>query len=140
MQTKEKNNLIFVRLFPDEKLHEKLVEACKKHRVKTSVIISGIGQLKKFELGYFREKNVYIKEKFDKPYELLSLNGTICKQKDDYLVHLHTCLSDENKKTIGGHLFEGIVEVTNEIILMKSDIEIIRRLEEKTGLKGMFLE
>ncbi len=140
MQTKENNNLIFMRLFPDENLNEKLIEACKKHKVKTAVVLSGIGQLKKFELGYFQEKNNYMKEKFDKPHELLSLNGTICRQKDDYVVHLHATLSDEKKKTIGGHLFDGPAEVTNEIVLMKSDIEIIRRLEEKTGLKGMFLE
>jgi len=140
MQTKENNNLIFIRLFPEENLHEKLAEACKKHKVQTAVAISGIGQLKKFQLGYFGRKNIYIKEKFDKIYELLSLNGTICKQKDDYILHLHAVLSDEKKKTIGGHIFDGTVEITNEIILMKSDIEIFRRLEEKTGLKGMFLE
>jgi len=140
MQTKENNNLIFIRLFPGEKLNEKLVEVCKKHKVKTAVIISGIGQLKNFELGYFKEKNNYMKEKFDKPHELLSLNGTTCRQKDDYVVHLHATVGDENKKAIGGHLFDGTVEITNEIILMKSDAEIFRRLEEKTGLKGMFLE
>jgi predicted DNA-binding protein with PD1-like motif len=141
MQTKENNNLIFVRLFPDENLHEKLVEACKKHKVKTTVVISGIGQLKNFELGYFKEKKEYKREKFDKPHELLSLNGTVCRQKDGkYEVHLHASLGDENKKVIGGHLFYGTVEVTNEIVLIKSDIEIIRRAEEKTGLRGMFLE
>jgi len=140
MQSKENDNLIFVRLFPDENIHKKLIEVCKKHKVKTAVVLSGVGQLKKFQLGYFKEKNKYATEKFDKTHELLSLTGTICRQKGDYVVHLHAVLSDEKKKTIGGHLFNGMVEVTNEIVLIKSSVEIFRRLEEKTGLKGMFLE
>jgi len=140
MQTKENNNLIFIRLFPDENLHEKLLEACKKHKVKTAVVVSGIGQLKNFELGYFK-KNKYVKEKFGMPYELLSLNGTVCRQKDKkYELHLHASLGDENKKVIGGHLFYGTVQITNEIVLMKSNIKVIRKLEEKIGLKEMFLE
>ena len=48
MQSKEKGDIIFVRLFPDEDLHEKLREACKLYGVKTAVVLSGLGQLKKF--------------------------------------------------------------------------------------------
>jgi len=41
---------------------------------------------------------------------------------------------------VGGHLIEGKVEITNEIILLKADIDIKRKFEEKTGLKGMIIE
>jgi len=140
MQSKEKDNIIFLRLFPDEDLHEKLREACKLHNVKTAVILSGLGQLKKFKLGYLKEKGNYTPEKFDKPHELLSLSGNICLQNEDYELHLHAVLGDEKKNAIGGHLIEGKVEVTNEIVLLKTNIAVKRRLEEKTGLKGMFLE
>lgn len=140
MQSKEKDDLIFIRLFPDEDIHEKLIEACRSHNVKTAVVISGLGQLKKFQLGYFKEKKNYAPQRFDKPYELLSLTGSICSQNGDYILHLHAVLSDEKKNAIGGHLIEGKVEVTNEIVLLKMDINIERRLEEETGLKGLFLE
>ena len=53
---------------------------------------------------------------------------------------MHAVLGDENKQVVGGHLFKGIVEVTNEIVLLKTDIKIKRKTEEKTGLQGMFLE
>ena len=43
MQTKEKNNIIFIRLFPDEDLNEQLKKACRDHNVESAVIISGIG-------------------------------------------------------------------------------------------------
>ena len=58
MQSKEKNNMIFMRLFPDEDIQEKLKEACRLHDIKTAVVLSGIGQLKKIKLGYFKKYNL----------------------------------------------------------------------------------
>lgn len=140
MQSKEKDNIIFIRLFTDEDLHKKLKEACKLYNVKTAVVLSGLGQLKKFRLGYFKEKNNYTPEKFDDPHELLSLTGNICQHNDDYELHLHAVLGDEKKSIIGGHLIEGKVEITNEIVILKAHVKIERKIEEETGLKGMFIE
>ena len=140
MQSKEKDNMIFMRLFPDEDVQEKLKEACRLHDIKTAVILSGLGQLKKVQLGYFKGKNDYTPKNFDMPHELLSLTGNICKQDGDYILHLHAVLGDEKKNTVGGHLIEGKVEITNEIVLLKTDIDIKRKFEEKTGLKGLFIE
>jgi predicted DNA-binding protein with PD1-like motif len=124
MQSKEKDNIIFLRLFSDEDLHEKLREVCKLYDVKTAVVMSGLGQLKKFKLGYLKEKDNYTQEKFDKPHELLALTGNICLQNEDYELHLHAVLGDEKKNAIGGHLIEGKVEVTNEIALFRTDIQL----------------
>jgi len=112
MQSKEKNNLIFIRLLPDEELQE---------------------QLKKV-------KGDYSPETFDKPYELLSLTGNICLQDGEYLLHLHAVLGDENKQVVGGHLIKGTVEITNEIILLKMPMGVKRKFEENTGLKGIYFE
>ena len=117
MQSKEEGNIIFIRLFPDEELQEKLKETCRLYNVKTAVVLSGIGQLKKIQLGYFRGKNNYSPENFDAPHELLSLTGNICKQDGDYLLHLHVVLGNEKKNTVGGHLIDGKVEITNEIVM-----------------------
>ena len=46
----------------------------------------------------------------------------------------------EEKKVVGGHLISAKVEVTNEIVLLKTDLKFKRKLEESTGLEGMFLE
>jgi predicted DNA-binding protein with PD1-like motif len=140
MQSKEKDGLIFVRLFPGEDIYRSLREVCRQHNVETAVVLSGVGQLKRFKLGYFREKGDYTPEELAKPHELLSLNGSISNQQGDYNFHLHVALGNEAKKVVGGHLLEGEVEVTNEIILLKTDLTVTRKLEESTGLKGMFLE
>jgi len=140
MQSKEKDKLIILRLFPEEDLNEQLYKTCKKHNVKTAIVISGIGQLKKAEIGYYKEKDNYFPQTFSKSLEILSLTGNIFKENDNYNSHLHIVLGDENKKTIGGHFIMGMVGITAEIVLLKSEIEIFRKLDDKTGLKILILE
>jgi len=140
MQSKEKENIIFIRLFSDENIHEKLKEVCKKHEVKTGIIISGIGQLKNVKLGYYKEKGDYTPEEISKPVEILSLTGNICKEKDEYLFHLHAVLGNEKKNAIGGHLIEGIVGILAEIVIQKTNLDIKRKLDKITGLKTIDLK
>ena len=70
----------------------------------------------------------------------MSLTGNICREDDDYLLHLHAVLGDEKKSVVGGHFIEGKVEITGEIVLLKTNLDVKRKLDEKTGLKNMFLE
>ncbi len=140
MQSKKKDNLIIIRLFPGESIFEELKNVCRKYEVKTAVVISGIGQLKQFKLGYFRKKGDYVSEYYEKAYEMISLTGNICNSKDGYEFHVHACLGNEKKEAMGGHLIEGTVEITNEISLLITDMSIERKTEEKTGLRGLFLE
>jgi hypothetical protein len=140
MQSKEKKNMIILRLFTDEDVNEKLIETCKMYKVKTAVVVSGIGQLKKAKLGYFKDKGDYAPETYDKNLEILSLTGNICEQNNEYIPHLHAILGNENKNAIGGHFIEGTVGVTAEIVLMKTDIQIERRFDDETGLKSLYLE
>jgi len=140
MQSKEGNNLIFIRLSPGEDIYCELEQVCQKHEVGTAVVLSGVGQLKQFELGYFKEKGDYSPEGFEKPHELLSLTGSISNQEGNYIFHLHAVLGNKEKNVVGGHLIRGIVEVTNEIVLLKTSLKFKRKLEESTGLQGMHLE
>jgi len=140
MESAEKNEIVIARLFPGENLFEQLEKICSKHKIETAVVVSGIGQLKNFELGYFKEKGNYVPEKFDTPHELVNLSGMASKTEKGYNFHLHAVLSNEKKETVGGHLIKGIVEITNEIVLLKSSIKVKRKLEDSSGLMGLFLE
>ncbi|UCH71520.1 MAG: DUF296 domain-containing protein [Thermoplasmatales archaeon] len=140
MQTKEEKDIIFVRLFPDEDVNEQLKKACNDHNVKTAVVISGIGQLKNAQLGYFKEKGNYVPARFSKPQEILSLTGNICKQEGDYALHLHAILGDEKKNAIGGHFIEGTISVTGEIVLLNTDADIQRKIDSTTGLNLLYLD
>jgi predicted DNA-binding protein with PD1-like motif len=140
MQSKEEDSLIFIRLFPGEDIYNELEEVCQKHKIGTAVVLSGVGQLKQFQLGYFKEKENYMPQEFEKPHELLSLTGSISNQEGKYNFHLHAVLGNEEKNVVGGHLLAGKVEVTNEIVLLKTNLKLKRKLEESTGLPGMFLQ
>ena len=140
MKSKEKNNIIFIRLFPDEDVNEQLKKVCENYNVKTAVVISGIGQLKTAQLGYFIEKGNYAPQTFTNELELLSLTGNICKHESDYALHLHAILGDKEKNTIGGHFISGTISITGEIVLLKSDINIKRNFDDNTGLKALILD
>jgi predicted DNA-binding protein with PD1-like motif len=124
MRSDEKGNLIFVQLFPDEEINEKMSEICVKHDIKTAVIVSCIGQIKKAKVGYFKKKGYYSTTTFEKPMEIISLTGNIIKHKKDFISHLHICLADENKNVYGGHFIEGFIGFTGEIIMLKSDVKM----------------
>lgn len=139
MKTIQKNNIIFIRLFPDEDIINALLDACKKHQVQTAIVLSGVGQLKHITLGYFKEKGDYTPQSFKKAHELLHISGTIIKQDDKYIPHLHVVLGNEQKMVIGGHLLNAKVEVTNEIMLLKSDAPLKRILSTDTGLHELII-
>jgi predicted DNA-binding protein with PD1-like motif len=140
MISKEKMNLIFIKLFPEEDVNDKLKEVCKNHNVKAAVIISGIGQLKEARLGYFKEKDDYSPEYYNKPLEILSLTGNIIKQSSDYFLHLHAVLGDESKNAFGGHFIDGTVSITAEIVILKTNLDLKRKIKNKTGLQDLYLE
>ncbi|MBM4177385.1 DUF296 domain-containing protein, partial [Candidatus Gribaldobacteria bacterium] len=119
MQSKEKDNLVIIRLFKGEDVYAQLELALKKHQVKAGVFVSGIGQLGEFELGFFKAKGNYLPETFKKPAELVSLSGIVSLKQDGsgYDFHLHTALSFANKEVKAGHFLSGKVSVTLEVVL-----------------------
>jgi len=140
MNTKENEKIIVIRLDPKEEILNKIKIASKKHKIKTAVILSGIGQIKNVELGYFKRKGDYSPKKYNQTFELLSLSGNIIKENDEYQIHLHSVLGDENKNTIGGHLIKGEISITAEIFILKTNLEITRKINETTGLKNLYLK
>jgi len=140
MQSQEKDNLIIARLFPSENVFLQLKNLCLEHNVKTAVVLSGVGQLGFVELGFFKEKGNYTPQKFETPLEVLNVSGIISEnEKNEYDFHLHVSLSDEKKNAFGGHFISGVVSITLELAVLKTEIKISRQTEEKTGLAGLFL-
>jgi len=139
MEHTEEKCRVFVRLHKGDDFFTELEKACEEAGIESAGVVTGIGMLSDFELGYFRGKGDYAREKFTKPHELLALSGIILKEKSGYNFHLHAVLGDEDKSVRGGHLFSAKVAVTAEIMLLKSDAELKRELEEDTGLMGLKL-
>jgi len=134
MESIVEKNIIFIHLYPNENVLESLCELSENHNIQTGFIISGIGQLKNITLGFFKEKDDYQEQKFSEPFELLSLSGSIIKQDNSYLPHIHCTVGDIEKQVFGGHLIDATVEITNEIVLLITNLSIQRKKSNKTGL------
>jgi len=140
MDCRESNGLIFIRLKQGEDLFEALGEACEKCSVVSASVVSAVGMLKDFSLGYFKGKGNYLEAQFSEPHELVALSGIILKQDSGYHFHFHAALGSEDHALKGGHLGKATVWVTNEIVLAKSGVKLLRKHEEETGLQGLYFE
>jgi hypothetical protein len=109
-------NCIALRLEDGDDFFPALREAMGE--VSTAAIVSAIGMLRDFELGWHGPEG-YVKKLFREPFELLSITGTINIQADGSpFVHAHASLSGPDYSAVGGHLFHGTVNNTCEIFLL----------------------
>ncbi len=136
MKSSEEKSLIIAKLDDGENLFESLKEIIEKHGIKSGLVLSGIGMLRNFVLGYY-DGSEYQKKEFEDPCELLSLQGSITT-KGETVIHLHTSLADESRNVVGGHLFEAEVCSLNELVIRKlDDIVLSRESNPVTGLKEL---
>ncbi len=139
MECKVEGNAVFVRLHRGEDFFPALEKACEVAGIESAGVVTGIGMLSGFELGYFCGKGDYAREKFEEPHELLALSGIILRENGrDF--HLHAVFGAVDKSTKGGHLFSARVEVTAEIMLLKTKAKLKRETEPETGLRGLKLQ
>ncbi len=140
MQTLEQDRLIFIRMFSGERYHDCLAEACRRHQVRSAVVLSSLGQFGEFELGYFVAKGDYAPERFTEPHELIAVSGLVSSTGDgEPEFHLHACLGGRDKRTVSGHLLSAVVAITNETVLLESGAALTRRLSDQTGLRMLEL-
>jgi predicted DNA-binding protein with PD1-like motif len=140
MEYCESNGLIMARLHQDEDLFEQLEKLCAECDVRTGVFVSGIGMLKQAELSFYVKHGTYATVLFPEPLELVSLTGNVLRQDGEYRFHCHAVLARETKEAVAGHLSRGKVNVTNEIVILKSDVPAVRRIDDATGLMALTFE
>jgi predicted DNA-binding protein with PD1-like motif len=132
------------RIKPDSRIMECIKEYCESNGINSAVLVGMIGSLKEVELAFLKElPGRYIKEKFYGPLELVSSQGTVAKvirsskeAAGERWLHIHIVASNE-EKTVSGHLVEGTVFTTAEIVLGELDFQIERYHDEHTGLKEL---
>jgi predicted DNA-binding protein with PD1-like motif len=129
------NNNIFAKLDKDEEVFTSIEKIAGICRIKGAIIVSGIGMLKNFEIGYFNGTE-YIKEKYEKNHELVSFHGTIAAT--DPKLHIHVALAGPDHRLIGGHLFTGIVDPLLELYIVKTEKTVFtREFNKGSGLKEL---
>src|SRR3989344_2201022 len=137
MNFKKTGNTYIIRLDKGERLLETLKGFCTKNNIKSGYFF-GIGSLDEAELAHYIVKTRrYTSQMYKQPLEIISMNGNLTTMNNEPYAHCHACLSDVNMEAIAGHLKEGIVGATAEIILIKMDEGVNSEYDEVTGLNLM---
>jgi uncharacterized protein len=82
--------------------------------------LSAIGSAKDIELGFYDiGKRKYLNKLFKGPLELVEASGTLAVKNGSPILHWHGVFSDEDYKTIGGHIHKLVANATVEIFIHK---------------------
>ena len=134
MKFKKIKGTYFIRLERGEKIMESLKNFCTKNKIKCGYFF-GIGALGEVELAhYIVENKKYTSKAFKKPLEITNMSGNITTMNNEAYLHCHITLSDEKMKAIAGHLNEGVISATCEVVLVELNSSINRIYNEFIGL------
>ena len=101
----------------------------------TAAHFTAIGAFSAVTLGYFdRASKQYLKIPVREQVEVLSLIGDIAIAKEGPQVHAHVVIGGRDGAARGGHLLDGRVWPTLEVILVESPRHLHRRHDADTGL------
>jgi predicted DNA-binding protein with PD1-like motif len=96
---------------------------------------TAIGAFRDVTLGYFDwERKDYQKIPVNEQVEVLSLIGDVALKDGQPQVHAHVVVGRSDGSTRGGHLLEGHVRPTLEVILSESPEHLQKEIDPETGL------
>ena len=103
---------------------------------------TAIGALESVVLGYWEwETKQYRRNTLAEQVEVVSLLGNVAVDPDGSpKVHAHLVVSRADGSAHGGHLLEGQVRPTLEVVLVESPATLQRRLDPDTGLPLLALD
>ncbi len=117
---------------------DEVVSGLQSFAAKESLLASSftaIGAFRKVTLGYFNwDKKDYDKIPIDEQVEVLALIGNIARKGNELKVHAHVVVGKQDGTAHGGHLLEGRVRPTLEVVISESPEFLVRVPDETTGL------
>lgn len=97
--------------------------------------LSGIGGFQRARVGYFdRDTRQYEPIDINEQVELLSLVGNFARKDGKPALHAHVVLGKRDGSAHGGHLLEGRVWPTMEIMVVETPGQLQRTIDQVTGL------
>lgn len=101
----------------------------------TASHVTALGAFSRVVLGYFDwERKDYRRIPIDEQVEVVALLGDIALKDGEPSLHAHVTVAKRNGSAWGGHLLEGFVRPTLEIVVTESPASLARRFDPKTGL------
>jgi predicted DNA-binding protein with PD1-like motif len=123
-----------LRLETDEDIVESLTRFAQDWRIDTGTV-TGIGSVHHAVLGYFdRATKEYLRRPVDADCEIVSLVGNITLKDGFPFPHVHVTLGTRGFDAIAGHLFQGKVAATCELVVRPLPGAVQRRRDAASGL------
>ena len=103
--------------------------------------ITGVGAFEHATVGWFdRAARDYRRIPVDEQCEVLSLVGDVAEGQDGPIVHVHVVLGLSDGTTRGGHLLEGQVFPTLEVIVTETPARLRKVMRPDIGIALIDLE
>ena len=119
---------------PGDEFMTELVRFAKDHDLEASDF-TALGAFSEAMLGFFDvTRQDYERIPIDEQSEVLTLVGNITLENGRPKVHAHVVLGLVDGSTRGGHLLEGYVRPTLELVLTESPMQLRRRFDPEFGL------
>jgi predicted DNA-binding protein with PD1-like motif len=97
--------------------------------------VTAIGAFERATVGWFdRGAKQYRRIQVDEQCEVLSLIGDVAEGQDGPSVHVHVVLGLSDGTTRGGHLLEGRVFPTLEVIIREAPAELRKVMNPDVGI------
>ena len=138
----EQGRRTFVVVFdPGEELAAGLLVFAREHAL-TGASFTGIGALERVTLGFWNPETLeYEPIPVREQVEVLALTGNVAIDPDrEPKVHAHIVVGRSDGTAGGGHLLEGYVRPTLEVILVESPRRLRRTVDPRTGLALLDLD
>lgn len=134
MEYRRFKDTLIVRIDKGEEITEQVRVIAEKERIKLATV-EALGALNDFTVGVFNtEEKQYYANRFQGPFEIVSLTGTISTMDGAFYQHLHMSAGDEKGAVFGGHLNRAVVSATCEMVIRVIDGEVDRKFSEEIGL------
>src|SRR5919202_5234276 len=113
----------------------KMLTAFAKRHTVTAGHFTAIGAFSGVVLGYFEwQRKDYKRIPISEQVEVLSLVGDIALADGEPKVHAHVVVGKSDGTAHGGHLLEGTVRPTLEVVLVESPQHLQRQSDPESGL------
>ncbi|MGN8889325.1 PPC domain-containing DNA-binding protein [Dysosmobacter sp. HCP28S3_G4] len=134
MEYKRFGNNIVVRMDRGEDIVEQVKVLAEREQIRLASV-QALGAVNDFTVGVFNtETKVYGSNRFQGPYEIVSLTGTIDTMDGKFYTHLHMSAGNAQGQVFGGHLNRAVISATCEMIVTVIDGQLDRQFSEEIGL------
>lgn len=120
------------RLKPGQDILEEIEAIVSKNNIAAGCVLSAVGSLRHATIRFANQRSY---AEYEGPFEIVSMTGTVSLHGP----HLHISISDQDGKTIGGHLVPGCkVYTTAEIVIaLFEDVVYKREFAEDSGYEEL---